>query len=220
MLDVKKIEVNIPIDKALDSNLVKSASDWLYRIFGEPIENGVGLLFADRLKYRRMQNATKLQAETEKIAIQNTKKIPLSFGYKLFDKATLEDDDFLISKWANLLASSVDADYNGEIRKIFIDILDSLEPLDARVLDNISMFKVPSDPFVDTSIMSKRELTLSIDSLLYHNLITEDYDSEFIPIKDGDWDDPTEKEIPGSKNGKYFLTDLGESFVMAVNRSF
>lgn len=211
-------KVNIDIAKIAETEVGKNTANWIYRVIGAPIENGVGLLFADALKEKRYKNIIRLQAETEKFKIQNIKEIPLSFAYKLLDKASLEENEELIESWAELLANSMDNDFKGKIRKIYIDILDSLEPIDAKVLKFIASKKESIDPTDFYPKEEKEEILISIDSLKSLNLIIEDFDEESVSIEPQDWDDPTEKYVRGYDNGKYYLTGLGDSFLASVNR--
>lgn len=211
-------KVNIDIAKIAETEVGKNTANWIYRIIGAPIENGIGLLFADALKEKRYKNIIRLQAETKKFKIQNIKELPLSFAYKLLDKASLEENEELIKNWAELLANSMDNDFKGKIRKIYIDILDSLEPIDAKVLKFIASKKESIDPTDFYPKEEKEEILISIDSLKSLNLIMEDFDEESVSIEPQDWDDPTEKYVRGYDNGKYYLTGLGNSFLESVNR--
>jgi len=211
-------KVNIDIAKIAETEVGKNTASWIYRVIGAPIENGVGLLFADALKEKRYKNIIRLQAETEKFKIQNIKQIPLSFAYKLLDKASLEENEELIKNWAELLANSMDIDFKGKIRKIYIDILDSLEPIDAKLLKFIATKKESVDPTDFYSKEERDEILISIDSLKSLNLIMEDFDEESVSVEPQDWDGPTEKYVRGYDNGKYYLTGLGNSFLTAVNR--
>lgn len=211
-------KVIIDIAKIAETEVGKNTANWIYRVIGAPIENGVGLLFADALKEKRYKNIIRLQAETEKFKIQNIKEIPLSFAYKLLDKASLEENEELIESWAELLANSMDNDFKGKIRKIYIDILDSLEPIDAKVLKFIASKKESIDPTDFYPKEEKEEILISIDSLKSLNLIMEDFNEESVSIEPQDWDDPTEKYVRGYDNGKYYLTGLGDSFLASVNR--
>lgn len=212
-------KVNIDIAKIADTEVGKNTASWIYRVIGAPIENGVGLLFADALKEKRYKNIIRLQSETEKFKIQNIKKIPLSFAYKLLDKASLEENENLIKKWAELLANSMDIDFKGEIRKIYIDILDSLEPIDAKLLEFIASKKESINPSDFYPKEEEGEILISVDALKSLNLIMEDFDEESVSVEPQDWDDPTEKYVRGYDNGKYYLTGLGHSFLTAVNRN-
>ncbi len=211
-------KVNIDIAKIAETEVSKNIANWIYKVIGAPIEDGVGLLFADALKEKRIQNIIKLKTETEKFKINNTMPIPLSFAYKLLDKASLEENDNLIKKWAELLTNSMDGDFKGEIRKIYIDILDSLEPIDAKVLEYIASKKESVDPSDYFPKEAREEVSISIDSLKSLNLVMEDFDEESVSVKPQDWDDPREKYVRGYDNGKYYLTGLGNSFLNAVNR--
>jgi len=79
-------KINIDIAKIAETEVGKNTANWLYKIIGTPIEDGIGLLFADALKEKRIRNAIKLKIETEKHHIQNENPLPLSFGLKLLDK--------------------------------------------------------------------------------------------------------------------------------------
>ena len=212
-------KVNIDIAKIAETEVGKNAANWIYRVIGAPIEDGVGLLFADALKEKRYRNIICLHAETKKFEIKNTRQIPLSFAYKLLDKASLEESAKLIEKWAKLLANSMDNDFVGDIRKIYIDILDSLEPIDAKVFEFIASKKESIDPLDHYSKEEMKEIFISVDTLISLNLIMEDFDEERVPIQPEDWNHPSEKYVRGYDNGKYYLTGLGYSFLYAVNRT-
>ncbi len=211
-------KANIDIAKVLESEVGKNTANWIYQVIGAPIENGVGLLFADALKEKRFRNIIRLKTETERFKIQEIKKIPLSYAYKLLDKASLEENDEMIKNWAELLVNSMDKDFKGNIRKIFIDILDSLEPIDAKVLEFIATKNSSVDPIEFYPKEEKDKISIAIDSLISLNLVVEDFDEEVVPAEPGDWDDPTEKYVRGYNNGKYYLTALGNAFLDAVNR--
>lgn len=208
----------IDVARILETDIAKNTAIWIHRVIGTPVEDGIGLLFADALKEKRLRNAIRLQTETQKFKIENHKSIPLSFSYKLLDKATLEENDFMLSKWAKLLANSMDADYKGGIKKIHIDILDSLEPIDAKVLEVIAEQVKPINPFTLFEKMKENEISISIDTLTFLNLIKEDFDETEVPVLPNDWDDPTKAYVRSNNNGNYYLTVLGISFIAAVNR--
>jgi hypothetical protein len=214
------IEPKIDVGQILESDVGKNTANWIHKVVGAPIEDGVGLLFADALKEKRLRNIIKLKAETDKFIIHNQKPIPLSFAYNLLDKASLEEDESLISKWASLLANAMDKDYNEEIRKIYIDILNSIEPIDAKIINEI--YTTPK--YTHWSMPEKWEqaydieISISLDSLCSLNLIREDYNEEEIPIQPASWKDNAYTHVRGDNNGKFYLTDLGSSFINAVNR--
>ncbi len=211
-------EVNIDIAKIAESEVAKKTANWIYKVIGEPLEDGVGLLFADALKERRLQNSIRLREETLKFTVLNQKQIPLSLGYKLLEKATLEENESLISKWAKLLTNAMDQDFEGEVRKIYIDILDSIEPIDAQVLDDLYKEPDPINPLFIYQPGLSETILISIDTLKSLNLITEHFEEKQVEaIGDGGTFSGS-TNIKGNFAGEYILTNLGKSFINAVNR--
>src|SRR2546423_1007898 len=113
------------------------------RIINEPIETVVEIL-NDKLKFMRAERQLRLAdrwLETLKERkIQGALRIvPPKLALPIIENASLEEDDELQDLWANLLASAVDPNYNGQIRSAFIDIIKQLEVVDVHILD--VMFK-------------------------------------------------------------------------------
>ena len=218
------------VKNILDSKTMESLGNWLGSVIGEPIKDAVGLWFADALKMKRINNLRRLQNEIEKQPIDNLVHVSTSFGYKLLEKASIEDDEMLAKKWANLLRNALDKDYIGKVPKIFIDILDNLEPVDAKILeyflnnksfdDSTSVhWSALRDEFQNNKeFQFSEELSLSIDSLVSLNLITEFYDIESVVSSErpASWKDDSYRYVRGENNGKYCLTQLGKSFIQAV----
>jgi hypothetical protein len=211
-------KVNIDIAEIAKTEIAKNTANWIFKVIGEPIENVVGYLFADALKEKRTQNIIKLKKHYEDKHPTQLRSIPLSFAYKLLEKASLEEDDYLITKWAELLANTTDVNFKGTSRKIYIDILDSLESNDARLLETFTKTKEAIDPIIKLPEEIKDEVKISIDTLISLNLVDEEFDEESDPAEAGDWDDPTEKYVRGYNTGRYYLTNLGASFLEAVTR--
>lgn len=113
------------------------------RIINEPVEAVVGI-FTDRLQFmraeRQLRLADRLREILEERNIQGALRIvPPKFALPIVENASLEEDDELQDLWANLLASAVDANFKGEMRAAFIDIIRQLEVVDVHILD--FMFK-------------------------------------------------------------------------------
>jgi Abortive infection alpha len=108
--------------------------------FGGMVSNGIGLI-ADKLAFYRLQKAVELQHKVEtKLAakgIRNRKFVPVSFGLPILEKASVEEDESLHDKWANLLSNAMDPSYQGAITRNFVSILADMEPIDGRLLDVI-----------------------------------------------------------------------------------
>lgn len=94
----------------------------------------------DWAKYFRYKNILKIQDKVntlhEKRQTQG-KSIPVkpSIGIPMLEAASLTDDEYLQHKWAALITNAMDPEQNNSIRKIYVDILSSLEPQDAVILD-------------------------------------------------------------------------------------
>jgi hypothetical protein len=64
--------------------------------------------------------------------------IPPKFAIPLIENASLEDDESIQNLWAGLIVNATDPDKRFQIKKVYIDILSSLEPLDAMILKSLS----------------------------------------------------------------------------------
>jgi hypothetical protein len=120
---------------------------FLSKIFGEGFKH-VGDSFADWTIYIRYKNMMKIQDKFEQLHQKRGLKIntiSLSTGHalSLLESASREDDDNIQEKWAGLLANSTDPNKRIKIQKIYIEILSSLEPLDALVMDYLSEQDAP-----------------------------------------------------------------------------
>ena len=110
------------IDKSLD--LAKSL---LSKILGPPIEE-LGLLLGDNVKYLRYKNQIRILEKAEKYISKkslSTKQIPIKILVPLLDKASLEEDEYLQEKWANMLVNMVTSEKNYQ-SQIFPYILSQL----------------------------------------------------------------------------------------------
>lgn len=99
----------------------------------------LGGSFHDWTKYFREKNLLIIHDKLEALYIEREikgKTIPLASRYAIpiIQNASLEDDDSIQTLWAGLIANSTDPDKSISPKKIYIDILSSLEPLDAKVL--------------------------------------------------------------------------------------
>ncbi len=116
---------------------------------------------------------------------QSGRKIALSIGLPLLEKASLQDDDYLQDKWASLLFASVcDADQDGgEIFSLsitFVEILAQFSRLDCLVLEYIVNRTVkeeyletiiPNEPIplkeIRGALSEHKAVSLSVEKLAY-----------------------------------------------------
>ncbi len=116
---------------------------YVSRIINEPVDAVVGIL-GDRLKFMRAERQLRLADRWLEILkerkIQGALRVvPPKLALPIIENASLEEDDELQDLWANLLASAVDPNYNGQIRSAFIDIIRQVEVIEVHILD--FMFK-------------------------------------------------------------------------------
>lgn len=70
-----------------------------------------------------------------------SRAIPLKLAIPLFSAASLEDDDYLQDLWATLLVNSTITETEIELRRAYIDILERISPLEAKILKVVYAFK-------------------------------------------------------------------------------
>jgi phosphoglycolate phosphatase-like HAD superfamily hydrolase len=63
-----------------------------------------------------------------------TVPIPLKYVIPALEKAAWEDDETLQEMWARLLANAADPEKRLQLKRVFAEVLSSLEPLDVQVL--------------------------------------------------------------------------------------
>lgn len=128
------------VGEILNSKPVESLTRFFAEIVGKPLVDGMGILYADAIRTRRITNTLKLEEKFNLKRSEEIESTTLAFGYKLLEKASLEENDDLLDKWANLLSNATDKNYSGNIRKIFVGILEELDPLDVKIFDDVNMF--------------------------------------------------------------------------------
>src|SRR4051794_5427280 len=102
-------EVSKVSGKAID--VIANVGSYLSKIFGTVPEDLVGLAIGDYLKYRRARNQMAVVTEAVRIAEaqgydSSPKEVPLKFGIRLLEAATIEEDDSLLKMWGRLLANA------------------------------------------------------------------------------------------------------------------
>ena len=124
--------------KAID--LAKYAGQFCDKLFGDLLENSVGIL-SDKLKFYRLEKFYQLKEKTEKKLSDNninvTIPIPPKLGIPLIEAATVEEDEILHTKWANMLSNAIDPNFENKITRNFVSILEDMNPVDVLILDTI-----------------------------------------------------------------------------------
>lgn len=96
----------------------------------------------DDLKYKRWENQQKLIMKAEQFMkdsgiVEPTRIIPLKIAVSWAQNASLEEDEQLQDAWARLLVNFGNKDSNIEPQMMYIDILNRLSPLEAKILERI-----------------------------------------------------------------------------------
>ena len=97
----------------------------------------VGLV-TDKLKFFRAEKQFEMAKKyIERYGNQLMKPIPPKFLIPILENGSLEDDNNLQDIWVNLLGSFTNENYKDERRMAYIDIIKSLNSLDANILKEI-----------------------------------------------------------------------------------
>ncbi len=140
--------------KAIDAS--QQFGGFISRYVSGPLEQGVGI-FEDKLKYMRWERQMRLMQRASEymksIGIDApTKPIPLKLAIPLLEAASLEDDDYLQDMWAKLLVNSSITSSSVDLNRSYIDILERLSHLEAKILSVI--YSLPEDEIKKKSILT------------------------------------------------------------------
>lgn len=115
-------EVAKTTSKAIDAS--SSVTSFLYRVFGEPLENLAGTYVSDPLKEFRKRRLSDLQLKTERHLSHrgavDTKALPPPVAIPLLESASIETDEGLHDLWASLLAEFMDATRPSADRRLLL----------------------------------------------------------------------------------------------------
>jgi hypothetical protein len=139
--------------KAIEAS--EKAGVFLNRVFGDLVENAVGLV-ADQIQYYRtvqfFRLVDKASGNLKKRGVLATRPVPPKFALPLFESATREDDETLHNLWANLLSNAMDPQFRDKIRTAFVSILKDLSCTDALVLQVLSSGSVSQETAVVVAV--------------------------------------------------------------------
>jgi len=190
----------------------------LLRDFLQPAVRESGEWLGDKVRIYRWRSLEKtLRQAQRQVEDSGFQRVPLSVKNTvlLLEGASLEEDDFLTTRWAGLIATAATA---GEVLPAFADILRQLTPEEARIMDRLYE-NAPQTPgrgiqHVENKEdlqrwigLDDREFPLRIQNLNRLKLITE-----MIAIIGRD---PTRGMEGRRETGPTGLTALGAAFVRA-----
>lgn len=145
-------EVAKTTGKCLDAS--RQFGEFLSRFIGGPLEQGVGI-FEDKLKYMRWERQVRLMRRADEfLASQRVNEparpLPMKIAVPFFQAASLEEDDYLQDMWVKLLVNGTTKDGGFEVARTYVDILERLTHLEARILERI--YEEPFDNLEHFSI--------------------------------------------------------------------
>jgi hypothetical protein len=104
-----------------------------------PSAKEIGEMFADRIRYKRLKNQIAIFSKTADLLEKNNlqaNELNLKTLVPLIEKSSLEDDEVLQNKWANLITNMCSTPETGLEPKL-VKTLSNLSSLEAKVLDYI-----------------------------------------------------------------------------------
>lgn len=154
-------EVSKTTGRAID--LLRSAGGFLDDVFGESLRQFGGAI-ADWVRYFRYRNLLtiidKVQEIHEGRALEGKLlPVPPQFALPLLDGASLEAEPTIQDLWAGLIANATDPSRAFRLKKVFVEILRGLEPLDARILECLS------DPKLDERYSIMTSATFNCEAI-------------------------------------------------------
>ena len=103
-----------------------------------PLGDEAAGIALDWLRYYRYRNALIIRDRINEIhqerGIAAKIPIPARFGIPLLEAASMEDDPSLQEMWAGLAANATDPNRRQNMKKVFIHIISSIEPIDTIIL--------------------------------------------------------------------------------------
>lgn len=138
-------EVAKATGKGIDA--AREAGGFIAKCIGGPLNEAVGI-WTDRLKYVRWEQQVTLMALANKKLLQlgldaPTQAVPLQLAIPILQEGSMQNDDVLQERWANLLVNAANAMSGIEIKTSYISMLRDMSSLDVSVLDAI--YRLPFD---------------------------------------------------------------------------
>jgi hypothetical protein len=137
---------------------------FLNRILGDGFVH-LGATFSDWAAAYRYKNLLKLIDSIEQIHSARRlagKTIPIlpKHAIPILQHASLEDSDEVRAIWAGLLANATDPNVGFQIKKLYIEILSALDPIDAIVLTFLSRENLDDEyNFMNGARLNAEEVT-------------------------------------------------------------
>lgn len=188
-------EVAKTTGKAIEA--AERVGKFLSTIFGGALGE-VGDIAHDWARYYRYKNLLRIQDKGEAIHWERkiegkTIPIPPRYAVPLIQNASQEDDERLQEMWAGLIANSMDPGKRLNVKKVYINILSSLEPFDLQLLNFLAAMASPIPPGLkrrnlnmktlgQNLSVTQKELELSLQNLARLGCVIDEYPETYESI--------------------------------------
>ena len=122
----------------LPKQILDKTEKFMSKLLGPSIKE-FGELFADKVRFRRWKNQVKIFNKTRELLDKNglePRELNLKTLVPLIEKSSVEEDELLQDKWANLISNIATTPENG-LEPRLINTLSALSSLEAKILDYI-----------------------------------------------------------------------------------
>jgi hypothetical protein len=141
--------------------IVKELAELLKPLL-RPGTEELGEMFTDRVRFWPFKQMVRLVETTNKFLQDRNiepRGIPPKLLVPMLNSGSLEDDEYLIEKWAGLLASAAAGD---PVHTIYPKILDELEPTDAKILDAMYQRLIETTP-EEKNLLTMKDIRERLD---------------------------------------------------------
>lgn len=178
----------------LPKQIFDKTSAFISKLLGPSI-NEFSELFADKIKFIRLKNQIKIFNKTRELLEKNglePRELNLKTLVPLIEKSSVEDDEILQNKWANLIANISTTPENG-LEPRLINTLSSLSSLEAKILDfiheeysikrDLKLAQLLRNPLSLKTIYTEKDIKLE-DIIVLFDSVKENFklDNEFTKI--------------------------------------
>lgn len=125
--------------KGIDA--VREAGGFIAKYIHAPLDQAIAI-WTDKLRYVRWERQMALMqlanAKLAQLGLPHpTQAIPLKLAIPLIQEGSMEEDDYLQERWANLLVNAANASSGIEVRTTYIGMLRDMTSLDVQILSAI-----------------------------------------------------------------------------------
>lgn len=181
--------------------LLRELGGFFGMILGPSVKD-IGGTLSDYAAYIRYRNLISIRDKVEKIHERRrlsgkTILILPRYAIPLIENASIENEESIQEKWAALIANATDPDKKLELKKIFINTLASLEPIDAAILNFLFQdgvdenYSITGDQHLNANTLSSaigcsgEEVRISLQNLYRQGCIIDSWEQSWENLDKG-----------------------------------